>query len=309
MMPEKKTKGYQDGYKGISVEIIEFTKHPAKIMWDMLKQTWIGLHDKPYDPNNKVVRKFIEDSLARRLNPVPQETILIQCVFRGISRVNLAQLTRHRGWIFNSESQMPQAVTHNVMIPLNIVNSPYYERAKKLIEESQRLYDDMTRGNDERSTTNIPYQDARYMLIHGQTCDISASFTLPQLIGACGMRFENNTHDEINYTFRLLVKELKRAVLFDGEMDDLDTFIYLELLNRCDVNGANRNVGTCHDPMFGNSFKRFPDADKYVTEITEDCQFNYKKLAWYQELKRIAKEEPELLLPGEKEMIESWEED
>lgn len=309
MMPEKKTKGYQDGYKGISVEIVEFTKHPAKIMWDMLKQTWIGLHDKPYDSNNKVVRKFIEDSLARRLNPVPQETILIQCVFKGISRVNLAQLTRHRGWIFNSESQMPQAVIHNVMIPLNIVNSPYYERAKKLIEESQKLYDDMTRGNDERSTTNIPYQDARYMLIHGQTCDISASFTLPQLIGACGMRFENNTHDEINYTFRLLVKELKRVVMLDGEMDDLDKIIYLELLNRCDVNGANRNVGTCHDPMFGNSFKRFSDADKYVTETTEGCQFNYKKLAWYQELKRIAEEEPELLLPGEKEMIESWGED
>ena len=309
MEAEKKTKGYQDGYKGISVEIIEFTKHPAKIMWDMLKQTWISLHDKPYDPNNKVVRKFIEDSLARRLNPVPQETILIQCVFRGISRVNLAQLTRHRGWIFNSESQMPQPVNHNVMIPLSIVNSPYYERARKLIEESQKLYDDMTCGNDIKETTNIPYQDARYMLIHGQICDISASFTLPQLIGACGMRFENNTHDEINYTFRLLVKELKRVVMLDGEMDDLDQFIYLELLNRCDVNGANRNVGTCHDPMFGNSFKRFPDADKYVTETTENCQFNYKKLAWYQELKRMAEEEPELLLPGEKEMIESWEED
>ena len=299
--------GIQNGYKGIEVEIISYTKHPAKIIWDMLKQTWISLHDVDYDQNNETVKEFITDSLSKRLNPVPQETILIQAVFKGISRVNLAQLTRHRGWIFNSESQMPQPVNHNVMIPLNIVNSPFYERAKKLIEDSQRLYDDMTKGNENKETTNIPYQDARYLLIHGQTADISASFTLPQLVNAVGMRFENNTHDEINYTFRLLVKELRKVIEEDKEMDSLDKLIYNTLLNNCDVFGANRKVGTCHDAMFGNSFKRFRDSDSYVTKATDNCLFDYKKLAWYDELKRIYKEEPELLLPGEAAMIESWE--
>ena len=299
--------GIQNGYKGIEVEIISYTKHPAKIIWDMLKQTWISLHDVDYDPNNETVKEFITDSLSKRLNPVPQETILIQAVFKGISRVNLAQLTRHRGWLFNSESQMPQPVNHNVIIPLNIVNSPFYERAKKLIEDSQKLYDDMTKGNEDKKTTNIPYQDARYFLLHGQTADISASFTLPQLVNAVGMRFENNTHDEINYTFRLLIKELRKIIKEDGDMDSLDKLIYNTLLNNCDVFGANRKVGTCHDAMFGNSFKRFSDADEYVTKATDNCLFDYKKLAWYDELKRIYKEEPELLLPGEKEMIESWE--
>lgn len=299
--------GIQNGYKGIDVEIISYTKHPAKIMWDMLKQTWISLHDVDYDSNNEMVKEFITDSLSKRLNPVPQETILIQAIFKGISRVNLAQLTRHRGWIFNSESQMPQPVNHNVIIPLNIVNSPFYERAKKLIEDSQKLYDDMTKGNETKKTTNIPYQDARYFLLHGQTADISASFTLPQLVNAVGMRFENNTHDEINYTFRLLIKELRKIIKEDGDMDSLDKLIYNTLLNNCDVFGANRKVGTCHDAMFGNSFKRFSDADEYVTKATDNCLFDYKRLAWYDELKRIYKEEPELLLPGEKEMIESWE--
>ena len=299
--------GIQNGYKGIEVEIISYTKRPAKIIWDMLKQTWISLHDVDYDPNNETVKEFITDSLSKRLNPVPQETILIQAVFKGISRVNLAQLTRHRGWIFNSESQMPQTVNHNVIIPLNIVNSPFYERAKKLIEDSQRLYDDMIKGNENKETTNIPYQDARYLLIHGQTADISASFTLPQLVNAVGMRFENNTHDEINYTFRLLVKELRKVIEEDKEMDSLDKLVYNTLLNNCDVFGANRKVGTCHDAMFGNSFKRFRDSDSYVTKATDNCLFDYKKLAWYDELKRIYKEEPELLLPGEAEMIESWE--
>jgi thymidylate synthase ThyX len=298
----------QNGYKGINVEIIGYTKHPAKIVWDMLKQTWVNLHDKDYDENDETIKEFIVESLSRRLNPVPMETILIQVIFKGISRVNLAQLTRHRGWIFNSESQMPQPVIHNVLIPANIVNSKFYERAIKLIEDSQKLYDDMTAGNESKETTNIPYQDARYLLIHGQTADISASFTLPQLINAVGMRLENNTHDEINYTFRLLIKELKTVIDKDEEMDYLDKLIYNTLLSNADVFGASRKVGTCHDAMFGNSMKRFPDADVYVTKATENCLFNYKKLAWYTELKRMYKEEPELLLPGEKEMIESWEE-
>lgn len=298
--------GIQIGYKGIDVEIISYTKHPAKIIWDMLKQTWVSLHDRTYDENDKIVRRFIEDSLERRLNPVPQETIMIQAIFKGISRVNLAQLTRHRGWIFNSESQMPQSVIHNVILPLNIWNSSYRERAIKLIEDSQKLYDDMTRGNDQKDTTNIPYQDARYLLIHGQTADISASFTLPQLIGAAGMRLENNTHDEINYTFRVLIKKLRDAIEEDNELDELDKIVYRQLIGRCDVFGADRSVGTCYDEMFGNSFKRFRDANSYVTEITNNCMFDYTKLSWFQELKRIYKEEPELLLPGEREMIESW---
>lgn len=299
---------YQNGYKGIDVELISYSKHPAKVIWDMLKQTWIKLHDVEYDEESQVVKEFITESLNRRLNPVPQETIMIQVIFKNISRVNLAQLTRHRGWMFNSESQMPQHVNHNVMIPLNIVNSEYYERALKLIEDSQKLYDDMTNGNENKETTNIPYQDARYLLIHGQTSDISASFTLPQLVGAIGQRFDNNTHDEINYTFRILLKKLKEAISIDKELDELDRYVYNYILDNADCFGAKNEVSLCCDAMFGNSFKRYKDANEYVTKATENCLFDYTKLAWCQELKRMYNEEPELLLPGEKEMIESWEE-
>lgn len=298
----------QNGYKGIDVEVISYTKHPAKIMWDILKQTWIDLHYKEYNPNDKEIRKMIIDSLEKRLNPVPLETVSIQMTFKGISRVNLAQLTRHRGWLFNSESQMPQHVNHNVIIPLSIVNSEYYERALKLVKESQELYDDMTRGNDEgKEHTNIPYQDARYLLLHGQTTDISFSFTLPQLINVCGQRLENNTADEINYAFRLLLNELKNTIILDDEMDDLDKLIYVKSFEKCDCFGAAaKKCFTCDD-VFGNSFKRFEDANEYVTYATENCKFDFRKSAWYAELKRIYEDEPELLLPGEVEMIKSWE--
>lgn len=299
--------GVQKGYKGIDVTILSYTKHPAQVMWDMLKQTWIELQDVPYDVHNPKVQEFIEGSVEKRLNPTPQETVLIQAVFHNISRVNLAQLTRHRGWLFQVESQMPQHVNHNVLLPLSIVNSEYYERAMKLIEESQKLYDDMTAGNDERETTNIPYQDARYLLMHGQTCDASCSFTLPQLVNTCGQRLENNTADEINYAFRILLKRLSDAIDADTEMDELDKLVYARNLAKCDCFGAAAKKCFVCDDVFGNSFDRFPSATPYVQAATVGCKFDYKKSAWYAELKRIYHEEPELLLPGEREMIESWE--
>ena len=249
--------GIQNGYKGIDVEIIGYTKHPAKVMWDMLKQTWIQLQDIEYNPELPIVKEFITGSVDKRLNPTPQETILIQCVFKNISRVNLAQLTRHRGWLFQVESQMPQHVEHNVILPLNIVQSEFYERAVKLIEESQKLYDDMTKGNDNgKDHTVIPYQDARYLLMHGQTCDASCSFTLPQLVNVCGQRLENNTADEINYAFRILLKKLKEVIMTDEELDELDRLVYMANLEKCDCFGAAaKKCFTCDD-VFGNSFKR-----------------------------------------------------
>lgn len=300
-------KGVQIGYKGIDVDIISYEKNPAQIMWDMLKQTWIELQDVEYDANNPVVKNMIVGSLEKRLNPTPQEVILIQAVFKNISRVNLAQLTRHRGWLFNSESQMPQHVNHNVIVPLNIVNSEYYGRVQKLIKDAQELYDDMTSGNDDsKDTTNIPYQDARYLLMHSQTADISASFTLPQLVNVSGQRLENNTADEINYSFRVLLKKLRNAINNDNELDELDKLIYNFNLDKCDAFGAQFKKAIMCDDVFGNSFKRFEDANEHVTKTTNNCKFDYTKSAWYAELKRIYEEEPELLLPGEKEMIENW---
>lgn len=298
--------GYRNGYKGIDVEVLNYTKHPARVMWDMLKQTWISLHDVEYDIYDARIEQMLVDCLSKRVNPSAPEIINIQVVFKGISRVNLAQLTRHRGWLFNSESQMPEHVKHDVIIPLSIVNSKYYARAKKLIEESQKLYDDMVEGDEMKSTTNIPYQDARYLLMHGQTADISASFTMPQLIHSCKQRLENNTNDEINYAFRILLKNLRYAIETDECLDRLDRIVYSMLFAQCDCLGADKYKAIVYDRLFGNSMKRFDDADAIVESTTKYCKMDYTKLAWYKELLRIADEEPELLLPGEAIMIANW---
>ena len=292
-------KQISEGYKNINVEILDYDKHPAKRVFDMLKQTWIALQDIEYDEQNPIVTQFITDALAYRLNPTVFDTVTMTVLFKNISRINLAQLTRHRGWLFNSESQMPQHVKHNVVLPLNILDSKLGDKAKALIAQCQELYDELC-------DAGIPWQDARYLLLHGQTCNISAYMTLPQLVNVSGQRLENNTADEINYAFRKLLYVLKTTISLDTDMDNLDKLIWNTKLAACDAFGANQKKSFCTDTVFGNACKRYPDANKYVTDATTHATADFTKSAWYAELIRIYYEEPYLLLPDEKDMIERW---
>lgn len=287
------------GYNDIEVEVLDYDKHPAKRVFDMLKQTWIALQGIEYDEQNPIAVQFITDALAYRLNPTVFDTVTMTVLFKNISRINLAQLTRHRGWLFNSESQMPQHVKHNVILPLNIANSEFANKAKQLIEQGQALYDELCEAG-------IPWQDARYLLLHGQTCNISAYMTLPQLVNVSSQRLENNTADEINYAFRKLLQALKMTINLDTEMDNLDKLIWNTKLAACDAFGANQKKSFCTDTVFGNACKRYPDANKYVTDATSHATADFTKSAWYAELIRIYKTEQHLLLADEKEMIERW---
>ena len=161
-----------DGYKNINIEIISYTKNPGKIIWEMLKQTWINLHNVKYDPNSNIIKEFIEDSLYKRLNPTPQETIMIQAIFKNISRVNLAQLTRHRGWLFNSESQMPQKVNHNILIPINTVQSKYYERILKLIKDVTGIELEIGEEFNIRCSLLKVTQEGLVNVDNGYACDV-----------------------------------------------------------------------------------------------------------------------------------------
>ena len=169
----------------------------------------------------------------------------------------------------------------------------------KLVKDSQDLYDKLLEEG-------YPPQDVRYILLHGQTCDCSASFNLNQMINASGQRLENNTADEINYAFRKLIFRFKLAIEDDKDLDDIGREIYEFFINNCDAFGAKQNLCFCCDEVFGNSFNRFPDVNNAVSAATINCKYDFRKSAWYKELKRIKEEEPWLLKKKKKEMIDNW---
>ena len=142
------------GYEDISVEVIDFNKTIAEHAWNCYRMTWRKFQNVPYNVHNPDVNACIHDIITMRALPMPREQALITFRINNISRVCLAQLTRQHNARFNVESQMPQSIGHNVIVPLNLYGTEFEERAKKLVDDSQKLYDDLL-------AAGIPPQDAR----------------------------------------------------------------------------------------------------------------------------------------------------
>lgn len=288
------------GYEDITVEVVDYVKNIAEHAWDCYKMTWRGLQNVKYDVNDPRVQEAVRNIMFYRALPMPREQANITFKISNVSRVMLAQITRQSLGRFNVESQMPEPVGHNVIMPLNIYNNDKLsEKAKKLIELSQEVYDDCI-------AEGIPPQDARYLLMHGQTTSLAYVANVNVFTAAFPMRCENNLSDEINLVYRLCKRAILNKVEEDyknGEIDILTYEFYTKIITPADAAGAARKVGQNYDGVFGNSFKRYPDANDEITKITENCSYDYTKSAWYLELQRLHKD---LLFDGEQEMIDSW---
>lgn len=288
------------GYEDIKVDVIDYVKDIAKHAWDCYKMTWRGLQNVEYDVNDPRVQEAVRNIMFYRALPMPREQANITFKIQNTSRVMLAQITRQSLGRFNVESQMPEPVGHNVILPLNIYeNTKLSDKAKRLIELSQEVY-------DECIAEGIPPQDARYLLMHGQTTSMAYVANVNVFTSAFAMRCENNLSDEINLVYRLCKKAILDKVEEDyknGEIDVLTYEFYTKIITPADAAGAARKVGQNYDGVFGNSFKRYPDANPEITAITENCSYDYTKSAWYLELQRLDKS---LLFDGEQEMIDSW---
>ena len=293
-----------NGYEDITVEVIDFNEHIAEHIWNCYRMTWKHLQNIPYNVNNKDVQKAIDDVIYMKALPMPREQALITFRINNISRVCLAQLTRQRESAFNVESQMPKPIEHNVILPLNIANSVFAERAKMLIEQSQILYDELI-------AADIPPQDARYITMHGQTTSLVYVVNINKFVSSFALRCENNLSDEINLVYRLCKKAILDCLevkFANNEIDILTYKFYKTIISKADCAGSYDKVGKNTDKVFGNSFKRYPNANDDVDYATKNCDYDYKKSAWYLELQRLYKTDKSLLFVDEDKMIEGWSE-
>lgn len=285
-----------NGYEDITVEVIDYNKQLAEHAWNCYRMTWKKLQNVSYDENNVDVINAINNIIDMKALPMPREQALITFRINNISRVCLAQLTRQSKARFNVESQMPAPVEHNVILPLNIVGSKFEEKARKLIEASQSLYDELIEDG-------IPPQDARYLLMHGQTTSLVYVVDVNTFVGSFTMRCENNLSDEINLVYRLCKHAILTTITSDKQflkIDSLTYKMYNKIISPADCLGAKQHKGMNYDSVFGNSFERYESANDEIKSITNNCDYDYKKSAWYKELKRL----PDyLLFADEKQMI------
>lgn len=288
------------GYEDINVSVVDYNTSIAEHIWNCNKMTWKKLQNITYDCNNSDIEKMILNVAMGKALPMAREQAILTFRLNNISRVCLAQITRQFESRFNIESQMPEPVNHNVILPLNIANDANLsKKAIKLIKQSQELYNELIEKG-------FPPQDCRYLLMHGQTTSGVYVVNINKFVSSFAMRCENNLSDEINLVYRLCLNAFKNKLAYDyynNLIDKLTYKFYLIMLKNADCMGAKQRVGKNIDKVFGNSFKRYNDANEEVTAITEICDYDYTKSAWYQELKRL----PDyLLFEGEKEMIKKW---
>jgi thymidylate synthase (FAD) len=129
----------------------------------------------------------------------------------GISRVALAQLTRHRLASFSVQSQRYVKQSEaEVVVPMSVERSELGEEAELLIRSSRRLYDLMIENG-------VPEEDARYILPQGITTRLILTMNCRELLHFFSLRTCNRAQWEI----RQLADEMLRLcrekcpVIFD----------------------------------------------------------------------------------------------
>lgn len=288
---------FYNGFENIKVELIKYDGNKlAHNVCEFGKYAEFYEGFDHYSVDNASCQQIVDEIIAGVTFPkYALQGHHVTFSISGISRVCLAQFTREgtndTGTFFCSASSGTRPLTQEQVIPMNIyANKDWMERYARINEELESLYCDIL-------DSGIPFMDARYIMPHAQTIDICYTASMSSFIGSCGKRFDSCIADEINYIYRLMLNELKKAIAKDVT-DPLSLKLWNWLINKCDIKRYSTNL------TYRNDFERYPTPENVVFE--EGAHNDWTKSQWKLELEKMYREKPELLLPGEKEMIERW---
>lgn len=144
------------------------------------------------------------------------ESVLEHAVFtfrvEGISRVTLAQLTRHRLASFSVQSQRYVKLENpELMIPDSIRNSTFAAEAESTMHYVMNLYQRMVEAG-------IPAEDARYVTPQATTTNLIMTMNARELRHFFSLRCCNRAQWEIRKLADEMLKICKREapILFDS---------------------------------------------------------------------------------------------
>jgi hypothetical protein len=295
-----------NGYEGVEVELLSYTKDIDNIAIRMCGLTY---HHKDDFSNFKNTVDFITKKLIEnKTSPKIMEAAHCTFVFKNISRVNLARLTRDQVGAINSESGA--VPFHNietgaftgkykkevsVIKPLAVYNN---EQLNKKFDEIIKQIDEF----QELVTKNelIWAPDMRYLFPQGETISIAMEYNARQLAAACNKRILNAVGDEDNFAMRKAIVILKKQIELDYNNKQLSELSYKIWQN-----------------IIKNTIPKIQFIDELLGDqlckgmkTRGDCQkpvYNKKDCSLFYELIKAYKTDKELLiLEGEKEMVKNW---
>jgi hypothetical protein len=284
---------FHNGYENIKVRLIAFKGNDlAKEVYNFNKYAEFNEATfGEYSPENPEAIRIIDEIVTGKTFPkyaLEGQNLAFQ--IENISRINLAQLTRERGF-FCSASGDVRPLTQDFIVPRYVYKNPEWmakiEAAQKLLED---VYIDMCEAG-------VTYMESRYFGLHSQTISLTYNASFSDWARSCNTRTENNFADEINYMYRLMRYEVRKAI--DAVTDPLSKKLYEWMFAFTD-----RKTWYKRDHTYNNDFARYPTPEGY--EFSEPAHNDWRKSSWKLELEEMYKHHPELLLEGEKEMIEKW---
>ena len=284
---------YNNGYENIKVKLLNFAGNDLArqtVLFGNLGEFYEGIDN--YDENDPRCIQIVDEIINGKTFPkYAFEGHTVSFQIENISRICLAQLTRERGF-FCSASGDVRPLTQDFIIPKVIYENKEWmekiDKAQKILEE---VYIDMCEAE-------VPYMESRYIGLHAQTISLCYNAPIFNFMRSCNSRTENNFADEINYIYRLMLNELKKAISKEVT-DKLSLKLWNWLLKM-----ADNKTWYKRDHTYNNDFQRFPTPEGY--DFGECAHNDWRKSSWKLELENIYKNKPELLFPGEKEMIENW---
>lgn len=161
---EEPTTNFKNNLLSINVELMSAPTMDElrSYLPQFITATWQEQGDKSY--NNEISTKekdeIIKDAFFGRALPTALETVNLVFRISGISLQEVTHIIRYRQAAFSADCSGDKWWSHkDALVPNAIEQSPeYYERYKKIVEESKKLYCDMI------DTKKISIMDARYIL-------------------------------------------------------------------------------------------------------------------------------------------------
>ena len=128
-----------------------------------------------------------------------------------VSRVLLAQLTRHRLASFSVQSQRYCGVYGRGVIPKTVIEHDYDRAFSTMWNSAYELYKEMVNAG-------IPEEDARYIIPQGVTCKLVMTMNVRELHHFFSLRTCNRAQWEIRELADEMLKICKKTapVLFEG---------------------------------------------------------------------------------------------
>lgn len=176
----------------MKVTLIRFTPEPDKLCGEAAA-ICTGYKGDPL----KALRGALESG---------HESVAEHAVFtfrvEGVSRVLLAQLTRHRLASFSVQSQRYCGIPHNAVMPLSVREAPnhVFRRFVNAIESSHRAYDWLV-------DNGIPAEDARMVAPEGETTKLIMTMNARELRHFFSLRCCNRAQWEIRELARRMLAE------------------------------------------------------------------------------------------------------